>query len=395
MRDAWQGALATTLALLGASACTLVVDQKQKQCERQADCAALLGENAPFVCENNYCVSPTCAADSDCAGSGFATAVCGVDGRCQAGCVSDEECGAGNLCVRSTHRCRARECSDDTTCQNLRQSSTAICQEGACADPTWGCIGQLDNRPPPSMPTATLIVAFYNAISQRPVPATAVACPDPVLSLTTDCTDPLDGVTAVQNEETGIFTVTGLPQGAYFRLMITPKPNNEGLRVVDYYSQMTMRDVTEAPAPVTTVADVYLRNAGPSYRPQITIDGAMGGLFSQAFDCQNKPARGFSLNIMPMYQSNKITPPPAGRLEDYSPTVITYFANGQPSPLVGSETDPSGLVSVVNLPAESNIPLESYANGRKLPTINVRAAAAHITTVHFFPREYARVSVTR
>lgn len=395
MRHARLGALATAgaLCLPGAYGCTLVVDQTKHQCETKEDCSTLLGANAPFVCENFFCVSPACSVDADCAQSGFTSAICGGDGRCQSGCVSDDECPSGNLCVPSTHRCRVRECSDDATCQNLKQSATAMCTEGACTDATWGCIGKPDDRPAPTMPTATLKFAFYDAILQVPVPATAVACPDPVL-FGAACDTPLAGVKAVQDEATGVFTVTGLSQNTYFRLMITPKPpNQDNLRVVDYYSMMTVRDVTEAPAAVTTVADAYLRAAGSSYKPGVTIDGAMGGLFSQAFDCQNKPAKGFSLQIMMAYQSPKFTNP--DDLPNYSPTVISYFANNQPAPLTATSTDSSGLVSVVNLPAGSNVPLESYANGRKLPTVNVQLVASHITTVHFFPREYTRTSALR
>ncbi len=63
-------------------------------------------------------------------GSCAAGDYCGEDGRCRAGCTSDQECPDGQLCNHGTHGCEARDCFDDTHC--AAEAPRCYVLEGRC-----------------------------------------------------------------------------------------------------------------------------------------------------------------------------------------------------------------------------------------------------------------------
>lgn len=383
----WASVLGLGLVLAG---CTSIVEEDRKQCTVTADCAGLFGTDAPYVCEANFCVRPTCTSDTTCTDLGFANSVCSGDGRCSAGCTADDQCGSGNVCVLATRRCKTRECTTNDECKaRLSNSSTAVCNAGTCEDPVWGCIGERDNRPAATLPTATLHIPFVKANldgTREPVLGTRVIpCPDPAVSVGVPCeteSQGLTGITTSQDPTTGLITLRGIRQGTFLRVRLIPPVTEENLSPVDYYTQMTIRDEMTVPM-VVTIRDAYLRAAGPSYNPPVQIRADLGGMWGVVFDCQGNPAAGATVEIGAGYSRNGQDTTPI------SPTVVTYFSNGVPSPYVATATDGSGLFSIINTETSFVTPLSVYApHGRKASSMQIKFAPSCITTVHFHPREY-------
>ena len=107
-------------------------------CDDQADCSgagfSCAGPNdAPGcgACNND---PGSCTTDADCGGpvNGMICEAirCSCDGArtCVPGCTADSECGTGETCSPSTHRCTARACSSTAGCP-----PDFTCTDGACA----------------------------------------------------------------------------------------------------------------------------------------------------------------------------------------------------------------------------------------------------------------------
>jgi len=372
--------------------CTAIVESNKNQCESDDDCTKLFGGDAPVQCVANYCVGAACdttsspegfgvtVGDAYCKGLGFPNSICGITGQCQPGCVEDSQCGDNGVCWAGRNRCREREC---TTAPNCNSSSPSMqCNSGICEDRVWGCIGQRDNRPAATMPTATMRVPLVDAIPPNaPVlGAKATACPDKSLD-STDCANPLPGTKAEQDPVTGVITVTGLPQNVYFRLKIEP-PAGSDYRPVDFYTQMRARDVMTTP-PVTTVTGSYLALAQASYGEGYVIRPDYGGLFAIAFGCDGAPAEGLTLDIE---QQGLVL----ASEQPNSFTLINYFENRLPSPYKAEKrTDSSGLISVVNARVDRYVPIKTSAYGQPISTTQMRFLPTRVTVMHLYPRDYS------
>jgi hypothetical protein len=100
------------------------------------------------TCTDGHCqaaaVTPVCTADADCDTQQVADDVgdrCSPGectcyksaGLCYRKCSSDLNCAAGKVCDTKAHLCMAApECSEDVTCQTIKQNVNAACQNGAC-----------------------------------------------------------------------------------------------------------------------------------------------------------------------------------------------------------------------------------------------------------------------
>jgi hypothetical protein len=367
-------AQASTAALaLGLAAaavgCSAIVEKDGKQCETRDDCKVLFGASAPYVCEQDYCVRPACTNDDQCTSEfGIANGICGASGQCELGCGLSAACADNQICQASTRRCVTRECTTSAECPGT--SATRSCVEGACVDPTWGCINTPDERPPATQSTATFKLPVTVAVSNAIPPELSVkVCPMPDVDL--ECVKPIEGAVAVYAPATGIITITGLPQDSVFRLKLDA-PASAGLVPTDFYTQRTARDVTDEPG---------IRMVPATYWPMLSTaevppDMSKGSIFATFYDCEGKKAPRVSVTINEQ-----------NRRPD---TRIAYFSESSQVQSTLTETSASGLANVVNLPTDQNVGLSSFVNSVVMTRFELRLVPGRMANVHILPRTYVK-----
>jgi hypothetical protein len=131
---------------LPASACTHVQDPMSACCERDGDCTAAQDQTCappgtPEGCGICQDVPDPCLSDDACAGSGSNLICdpvqCGCDDAkaCVPGCTAATDCGDGQTCDLTTHRCAATPCegSGASTCPASFACSGSACARVPCA----------------------------------------------------------------------------------------------------------------------------------------------------------------------------------------------------------------------------------------------------------------------
>ena len=128
-------------AVVLAGGCSLALNTDRQQCDAPADCATILGgSESSYTCDQHLCQRVVeCSTFSDCANED-GRSICAPDGQCVQ-CVSDTDCG----------------------------TSSAQCVAGMCEDAKWGCVTSADDRPSPTMATATFRLNVANIVTGAPL----------------------------------------------------------------------------------------------------------------------------------------------------------------------------------------------------------------------------------
>lgn len=381
----------SALAITMASGCSAVLNMDADQCQVDMDCIDRFGTSQPFLCIDNVCERPLCGTDSDCRSRGgtFEHSICDAnDGRCAAGeCLDSTNCVLGQACDTSTNRCVASNCQTTEQCftnnGNALASPTVQCVGGLCVDPTWGCIGAGDNRPPSTSDTATLKVSFIDGTTGRPaaVPLSVRACSLPAFD--PNCNAPIS-TDVTYDTATGMATLSGLPARTPLRVKMDPPEGEADIVPIDFYTPRTPVGVTEAP-PIRLVyrsklAELVAALGGSA----ATIDPTYGSFYGMFFDCQDKPAAFMKLSILE---------------QGTNPPLILYFDENNYPHLEGLEhTTSTGMFSTLNVRPTMPVnvtttlvaTLGSMTVNRMVNKYLVTALPARLTTVHFYPRDYAK-----
>jgi hypothetical protein len=422
---ALMGAAATPLAfgvLSTLAGCTAILDISREQCQTETDCANAFPD-LPYTCVENVCELPLCDADQDCRqrGGRFASSICDLEKHqcAPAECLAIDGCGQGRVCNLATNRCQERECSITADCLTAtKESPTVECIQGYCVDPQWGCIGQPDDRQHVPGEKGTLEFQLLSGSTNTPIVGAdwdirvCGAAQYDIVGCDESSRPP--GWKHVYDSVTGTVTISGLDPELPVRIWIDEKnlldPNSltgKAIIPMEFVTQKPPVGLTKAP-PVRVVAWSGLAALIASYgtgspdSPNIgtLIDRTKASLYSVAFDCQDRPAA----NVKPSYSyvsgSSGMTGPITQGV------LIFYFdeagiAYSAPSPLVTNNaspvewTFPTGVFSTLNLPASANMSImtELVVRPGRLRTIrekfSSRLTLGRMTTVHFYPRNYA------
>jgi len=397
------------LALLQVG-CSLAIDPDRPQCARDTDCTTADG----FVCLSGLCTRPACASDQECAGLGRPAGLTCQAGECApASCVASSGCGVDAVCdvtlssctARSRATCRteaectryegmtacvsglcvvpapvAAPCSQASECPGA--SPTKQCTAGVCGDPTWGCVGQPDNRPLPREPTATLRLRVVDVFA-KPVPGlTVTICQPPWLDPA--CSTPADG-TVAYDPATGDVTLSNIGQnGKSFRVKIDPPagevmgPTGQMTRYLpmDYYLQRSLRDtVDERNYPVLMltqdIAGGWIASARQGARP----DFRRAHIVTRIFGCNEQTVGGVRLEL-------------ARPQADVVPLYVNEDGLVATTVL---QTDPSGSASLANIGTDSNsVEVIAKAGDLTVSRFAFTPLPGRLAHVHLFPRIYER-----
>jgi hypothetical protein len=346
----------TTLAIaavLSSAGCSVINDSTVMQCETDEDCAGRFGGELAVSCVDTFCVQPACTSDAQCKGRGErdSASICGTSGLCTA----SSSVGA--------------ECAKAADCNSL--SPTMECNAGRCEDRSWGCAGQLDERPRAVQSTATLQTRVLDFSTRMPVPElTASACLLP--SFDPDCTRPLPGTSSSYDLDAGQLRVTGVPQDTPVRLKID-FPLDSGLIPLDLYSVRTAHDLTTLPTLATLPASVSPSLTALLDPPRVR-DPNHASITAVVVNCQDEPALGVEIRVA---EADRV----AG-------TEVLYFgSDGQLAP-GASTTEALGSALIINVKPARLITLQTWAGKLLLGEHRVLAFAHRSTAVHFFPRVY-------
>ena len=397
-------ALVALLCGVASGGCSLISETDAKQCKQTSDCSTLFGPTAPYLCEQDYCTRPACESDAQCRarGGAFQTSICGGDKRCEpAECTSDDDCGIGGICNIATNHCEARQCEVLADCQVKNPSPTVQCTAGRCVDEVWGCIGQGDNRPL-DQTMATIKIPFYDGINRVPISsATVRACQLPAFdpNAATMCTA-IPGAVGTY-DPAGVATVTGLTPGSLPRIELVP--SLAALLPVDFYSQKSSVGETTSSIVTTinteTVRQLVNSYAGGDPTKIVTVPDVSAGATVTVFNCLDKPADRVTLDML---MEDKIAD------EDGDPTklpnivtLITYFGDNLLPDTTRTETNTTGLTSIINMRPAKVLTLKAVVNGtplqgtpRTMPmtTLQVKVYPGRLTSIHLYPRSYFTTS---
>lgn len=397
--------LLTVTVLPLVAGCTAILDIDKEQCSTEADCTGLFGVTAPYLCVENVCQRPTCAADAECRarGGAFASSICSeTEQLCApAQCNDNAQCGAGQTCDLGSNRCVKRDCDTTEECLLKAPSPTVQCMQGFCVDPSWECIGKPDNRPRNASESGTIRVKLLSSIDQKPVPGTTWSikvCTPPQFD--PECASPLAVPTPTYDAATGTVTITGLSYDMPVRMMFdeTALKDPDGqttLIPIDFYTQRPPVGDTEVPA-LRVVSRVGLKAlvdgfAAISAQQGVTqvVNSALANIYGLVFDCEDKLAGQVALTYTNAI-GVALNPPP----------VVLYFNEQNVPNLTRRFSYPTGVFSTLNIALENinvatSLVVSADATGAPTKVRDIRTdytmklAPYRQTTVHFYPRNYA------
>lgn len=368
--------------------CSVITDSSVVQCQRDGDCAKRFGDGLAVACIDNFCVPPACSSDADCRARGaqYASAVCSSGGVCMATSAASAPDAGGGLdaglpadeMATSTAPVDAgamamvdagQACVTVSDCKSL--SPTVACNGGVCEDPTWGCVGELDERPPAVQPTATLRGTVVDGTTRMPVLGmTASACLLPTFD--PECARPFPSATSSYDLDAGVFTLQGVPQDTQVRVKIE-FPADAGLLPLDQYTARTAHDLTMLPTLITLPFAVS-SSLTTSLDPPRVRDPANASITASVLDCQNEPAVGVQIRIA---ESDRI-----------NGTEVFYFAPDGQINQKATATDAFGVALVINVKPGKLITLQTWAGNLMLNEFHVLGFPHRSTAVSFFPRIY-------
>jgi hypothetical protein len=365
--------------------CSLMLDTEEPQCKVTDDCLIAFG-TSPYVCQNEFCVRPSCETTADCRNMGpqFATAICDANKLCAtAECVGNEQCGVGAVCDPAKNVCIPKQCDTTEECKSrpAYNSPLVTCQAGICVDEKWGCINDADNRPPTTMPTATMKVRLVEFQTMNPhMSVDARVCNTPTFG--DSCEQTLPGTASSYDPTTGWVSITGVPLNYGWRYALQAGPNptssdpRKQPRPIDFYSQKTPQDIFEAPTSLTTVTRELLDVLAMAFPIDVEIPEDSAGATLFVFDCQDRPADG--VVMAPLNETSR----------------VYYFGQtGTPDP-AAVQTSSSGMMSILNMPFGDTVTLKPAVRvgttDFPLPEFQVLALPSRVTTIHLYPRDYVK-----
>ena len=298
-----------------------------------------------------------------------------------------------------TNRCAQRECDTTEDCLRRKPSPTVQCPQGFCVDPTWGCIGQPDDRTRTPGETGTLQVQLLTS-DEKPIAGAdwqIKVCSPPQFDQ--DCASPLVGPYAAYDAETGIATISGLSYEMPVRLMFDERARRTRSAAppyipIDFFTQRPRRG-RHRRRRSRVVERKYSETPGRSFNNVPTPDGGkavddtLGNIYGRLFDCENKPAGNVQLSY-----ANALGMPLAKE-----PIVLFFDEQNVPS-LTRKWSFPTGVFSSLNIPLENiNVATTLIVDPNSTPPVKTRSirseytlrlASQRMTTVHFYPRNYSK-----
>ncbi len=397
------------VALLVGS-CSLSVDVDAVQCRKDADC------QAPYACGSaGLCQRAPCEVDAECRAMGdrFAGAICvggGCErpecsrsnecddaevcdteaGRCvranQASCTRAADCARyeGNpVCIRSLNRCGASECETQADCGS---SPTARCVNGACEDPTWGCLDEPDEREPNMSAAAELQVKVLYLFPEAGELETGVrnlkarVC----AALDDSCST---AVTTDTVYDDNVLIVRGLENGKAYRIRITadhPSLDDVPLIDVEYTMYRTVLGTTVEPRPIYMFEDA--RRASFASLAGISVDPQLGTFLAYVLDCEGKEVEGVSISV------DKIT---VGCGGDAQCGTSVFYMNASNVPDRGAtKTNAAGRAGIVNLVPDvfNRVTLTRVHDDKRITSFVITPRPDVFTYTFFYPRDYGTAS---
>lgn len=333
MRDSvWALALGSVLA----GGCGLVIDSSRNQCESPMDCAAQLGgELSIYECNEGLC-------------------------RTKVECNSNDQCvmPGKNICLQGL----CVGCLVTTDCA----SATATCVDNQCVDEAWGCVSETDNRPQATQSSATLNLRVIDPIATGPVQGTTTV--KVCLSSTVDppCNQTFPGSSGRYDTQTGIVTATGITQGSYYRVYMTP-PSSSGLLPMEFFTNRISRDTETPDEAFFTPSFVVQSNAFQSPQP---LDPARALVTIRVHDCQGKLAEGVTMTATAGDPDMVIAYSDETRLPNYTLTA----------------TSKGGVVGMLNGPVGKLSTLTVRSGTKPVINFSLVMRGNGSTTIDLFPR---------
>lgn len=365
----------TLLALTGG--CQMVLDPDRPQCKNDTDCVSF-GASAGR-CENDYCVAAMCATTTQCG----ADALCMMpEGECvattKASCRQHEDCAKYESATYCGFGVCRHECKATSECRRISGSPTIECKAGRCVDEAWGC---RDMRQEPE--DASAVSGFMIRITGlqdniRPTaPLTIRVCDH--ARYDEFCPRPVGGTKVDYNPDTMWATVTGIPVGARWRLVVEAPstatlPASERLVPIDYYSQSPLQPGgMEIKSPLRMVPE----SIGAQQNVIDTVDGKtvasnprLASILATIHDCTGSTAQGVQYDLDP-------------RSVD---TFDFYFKEGGLPDPKGYMTESSGRGTFVNLDKRDNYTVTATVNGLNvISKYTVWPLPGRLTQVDMYP----------
>jgi hypothetical protein len=307
-----------------ATACTLVQDFDVKQCSKDKPCSELGEAYADYECVSNVCVQPVdrpCSEDVDCQDRGAGT--------------------ENNLCENMS--CVAPECTSNEACIEQLNTDDAVCTNGRCEDPVWGCL--FDGH---DVPTAKTKLTVGVPVIVYPAQTPAVdTLGDACLSSPPNCPVPIQG--NVEPEDGRFeFTLQGVSTRGFGGFLRFQK---EGYLPLQYrFFRPLLGDLeVSTDSPLVLLQEGTIANFGILVGQ--TIDEETSAMITMRFyDCTGAPAAGLRVNA------------------ERSPMTFFYKSNDRYEPTTNVEaTDEYGIGGLANLSqGDETLTVVQISTGRQL-----------------------------
>lgn len=365
-----------TVVLLGSSGCTFLTDVDLTPCDPDdedpcpggficnaeegicigSECTSNAGCNsrntneALFACIEGACVQPKCEQDSDCQdqGGGFGNAIC------------EQE-----LCVPG-------QCERDAECKEELDTDDAVCTDGRCEDPIWGCIGRKDPREPEG-DAATFKIEWLDAVNttMHPPLVEATAC----FKNDHPCSNALQ-TKVTYDEDDGMLTVEGLPQDWGGYLLI----NGEHSGALNYmegryfFENRTVVNDFEAPGGAVMLPEEVVPTLAEGANADVKAE--RGILLGRVFNCQDELAEGVSLVVND---------------PSFPEDAIIFYTDEENQPNQDlSATTSAGTIGIANVLEDVENPdrvldLQVWIGEHMITQANVIAQQNTLTHIFFYP----------
>jgi hypothetical protein len=342
---------ASTLLLFAplviASGCSLALDSERHQCEEAADCAAIFSApESAYRCVNNLCLTyRECTDNTGCAA---------VPGKPY---CANEKCVA---------------CTEKAQCVNANTSTAMDCVSNVCKDEVWGCLGEMDDRPAATQPTATINAMAKDPLADQtkpnPYPAglSAVLCKAPTVDPA--CLEPLTGTTSKYDMSTGVLTLGNVVNDTA-NLHLRFSGSGQSYLPVEYYTNRSARDTM-------TVDDVNFVPAGvfgTIMNGNIKVDASKASINVRIHDCKGAMAPNVSL-------TSSVTPP----------DLLHSYVDGKAPRFDLEETTAAGVAGIFNATPGTNttltLSIKAFTPARTI-TYQIAPIGNAISVIDLYPRK--------
>ncbi len=410
----WCLLLAATSLLAG---CSVLIESDKKQCTKDSQC------DLPYVCgDNGLCevktgctvenVKDYCREDSVCIDGECTVAACTTSDGCDddklcditlgtcvrtsaASCSETKDCAryeGAEACIKTEKSCTGPQCKKlcgDAQCKTAAQctdeSPTAVCNAGACEDPTWGCLGVKDPRKTAtSSKEASFKVKVLYGFAQAGETETGVKDLKVRVCQFGDalCANPVTTDDDITYGDDHYLVIKGLESGLYYKVqLLAMHPVIDGLALypTEYLMYRTVVEETVDPKPILMyqedVFDSTSRAAG------VKRDRDLGLLLMRIFDCTDIEVAGVQVS------SGSTT---TGCGVEACPTTVFYQNTGNIPDPGATQTNAAGRAGIINLRPEvfNRITLTRAADGKRITSFSITPRANWLTYVFFWPWDY-------